>query len=439
MRRRRIVQLAAATAMGWLAPSLALASPPTIDAQAQLIEAVASQSAALGHRQDPMTAVIDAELPDVIATSLASALRSLSTCHGISRSMPLAALRTSGTAPVDVMARLRSCSIDLGRRVAELERAAVALPPSRRGRTLDVWPVIRYSPGTTANVYAHDYALVVDFAGDDSYLNNAGGNLLDVTHGPTTRRATGCQDLIDDSLAFRCMPSAAVLIDLAGDDTYGRREQADADRVCTAGSVMRRVGTGGAGIAGVGMLVDRSGDDRYVGKTLSLGMGHAGFGLLRDRQGDDHYSASRNSMGFGLVSGVGSLRDDSGNDVYGWTMPRGGILDNDGACDAGVRGLQGVGVALGHGTLHDAAGNDTYRTPSTTVSCTLVPSAVNAPPAECLTTGNQGFGSAGGLGVLRDDHGRDRYAGMAGRADETTIRAGAVATGQFGLFVDAGG
>jgi hypothetical protein len=181
-----------------------------------------------------------------------------------------------------------------------------------------------------------------------------------------------------------------------------------------------------------------------------------GVGILSDAGGDDRYLAVRNSLGFSLVGGVGLLHDEGGDDVYDYYMPRpldpnapnqtdgaGGVRDNegDGVCDHIARfTLGGANMITAVGILIDDAGNDSYRGAFTDVYIT------NPPVREMsLAGGTMGFGSNGGLGVFLDRGGSDRYQvehpfpGMAVRADGTAVQPGGPSTGATGTGLFAGG
>jgi hypothetical protein len=106
-------------------------------------------------------------------------------------------------------------------------------------------------------VYVNDYALVVEMGGDDQCFNNAGGNLLDVKRGPAgspaleKAPARGCEHAFEITTG-ECVPSAALVLDLAGNDRYGRLEPPDpnVDGLCTQDPLVRRFGTIGSGVVG---------------------------------------------------------------------------------------------------------------------------------------------------------------------------------------------
>jgi hypothetical protein len=269
-----------------------------------------------------------------------------------------------------------------------------------------VWPILYYERCGINTEYLHDYVLIVDVGGDDSYFNNAGGNVVDLMRGPASppalvaAPARGCQTDAELNMGSgNCFIAEAALLDQRGDDTYQRLQTPEADAVCTTDLIVRRLATGGSGVAGVGILLDQRGDDAYLGKTLALGMGHSGgFGLLRDREGADGYSAIRSSVGAGVLVGLGTLEDGSGNDLYNPYNPAGGVIDNMGACRAGNANLFGAGLIAAAGVLRERSGNDVYE----------VAGVVNT----------LGSGDLAGFGTFRDEDGTDAYNGaMGGRSN----------------------
>ncbi|MEN8150141.1 MAG: hypothetical protein ABFS86_09975, partial [Planctomycetota bacterium] len=114
-------------------------------------------------------------------------------------------------------------------------------------------------------------AWLVDLGGDDVYTRSAGG----------------------------ARDGLSVFADLGGDDVYDTWE--DFTQAC--------------GLLGVGILVDRAGNDTYTADEAAQGAGFFGAGLLIDMAGDDRYRALRHSQGF-AAWGVGALCDRAGNDRY---------------------------------------------------------------------------------------------------------------------------
>ncbi|MEW5993870.1 MAG: hypothetical protein AB1744_05685 [Candidatus Zixiibacteriota bacterium] len=180
----------------------------------------------------------------------------------------------------------------------------------------------------------------------------------------------------------------SVIIDLGGDDYYG----------------YERAGyppSTGAGLLGVGLVLDSRGNDHYHGSVFAQGAGLFGVGILLDREGDDQYKAELSAQGCGYF-GIGLCLDGAGKDEY--------YLYGDG------QGVGGVGGGIGVCASFD--GNDKY---------TAEPSAdvynrgdyhsehkINGNTAQGAGFGRRGDGSdghawAGGLGAIVDIHGDDHY------------------------------
>jgi len=158
----------------------------------------------------------------------------------------------------------------------------------------------------------------------------------------------------------------------------------------------------GAGLFGLGALIDEGGDDLYALRSVGMGAGFFGAGLLLDADGDDEYRlAEGDGQGFGGPGGIGVLADRRGDDVY-FSEPlasKAGRADYHSAHEIAVSNAQGVGSgrrgdgsdghcwAGGLGALIDVDGDDSYR------------------------AGNfsQGLGYWYGTGLLWDGGGHDRY------------------------------
>ena len=405
-------------------------------------------------------AVAQADLVRTTQATLAGLLARLGACTTVTqRLLAATGLRELARAPVPAAdSGLGACAADLA---ADARAATAALRVDAGDEDdLRVWPVIAYAPDDAADVYREDFALLVDRGGDDRYVNNQGGSMLDLKRSVSSaaarvhRPARGCEAVFPDATTGRlkkgpvgervlsydgaeCSPAAALLLDMAGDDRYGRYANPGfPDSVCTPDRLVRRISTIGSGVAGVGVLIDQAGDDVYLGKTGTQGAGHlGGVGLLEDGGGDDLYRAIRGAQGLGLLGGVGVLRDRGGDDRYDFRMPRpldpnaenhsdgaGGVIDDTGlgseaglaqqqdsgiggTCDRLRRSLQGVGLLAGAGLLLDEAGTDSYRAPGylNQPFFTLQGATIH------LAHGSQGSGYLGGSGVFADLGGRDRY------------------------------
>lgn len=150
------------------------------------------------------------------------------------------------------------------------------------------------------------------------------------------------------------------LVDEGGNDAYA------------AASVAQ-----GAGLFGAGLLLDAAGDDRYdlaEGDGQGFG-GPGGIGLLCDRSGADRYRAeplaskagrgdyhSEHAVAVSNAQGVGSGRRGDGSDGHSWAGGLGGVIDVDGD-DTYIAGnfSQGLGYWYGTGFLYDGGGDDRYE------------------------------------------------------------------------------
>ncbi len=192
-----------------------------------------------------------------------------------------------------------------------------------------------------------DAAFILDVGGDDFYTGNNGGS-------------NGW-----------ALPVAAC-VDLAGNDAYESTLKS-----CQ-----------GAGVLGVGALLDCAGDDTYLGIQWCQGIGYVGIGSLRDLSGDDTYRGRSFCQGVGLF-GVGLLIDEAGRDRY-----------------EGDLHVQAAGLPGGIGAVIDRAGDDEYYAKG------LVPT--NYGDAGIFDAWSQGCGmgfrtiASGGLGLLVDAGGADR-------------------------------
>jgi hypothetical protein len=184
-----------------------------------------------------------------------------------------------------------------------------------------------------------------------------------------------------------------VALDVRGNDRYA----GDADP------------TQGAGLGGVGILLDGEGDDEYTAVQCAQGYACHGLGLLADLAGRDRYAARYSSQGAAFF-GVGLLVDGAGDDSY--------RIESDG---------QGFGGSGGVGTLADRLGNDKYeavRDPAVTERPSYHSEGrISVSNAQGVGSGRRGDGGdghswAGGLGQLLDSEGDDEY--LAGNWSQGT-------------------
>ena len=199
----------------------------------------------------------------------------------------------------------------------------------------------------------------------------------------------------------------ALLHDKAGNDFYLADEKIPSlyDGPNQFSGWAQGVGCGFRGFTpgGVGMLVDRQGDDQYQGGDFSQGSGYFfGVGLMYDGQGDDDYRGGRYSQGAGAHQAIGAAVDAGGHDSY----------------TATVAASQGSGWDASIGILEDLSGDDRYR---------------------CGTL-CQGAGSMNGLGVLLDHEGSDSYAALTGQGHDGSTRYwGGRNARNIGILIDLEG
>ncbi|MDJ0520981.1 MAG: hypothetical protein QNJ90_02790 [Planctomycetota bacterium] len=165
---------------------------------------------------------------------------------------------------------------------------------------------------------------------------------------------------------------------------HGRAEMASGVLGCgivyAAGEGKHTYRTGhwglGAGLFGLGALIDEGGDDTYELASVGQGAAFFGAGLLLDAAGNDAYTLREgDGMGFGGPNGIGILADRSGNDRY-YAEPdakKAGRADYHSKDKIAVSNAMGVGsgrrgdISDGHvwagglGALIDVDGNDRYE------------------------------------------------------------------------------
>jgi len=179
----------------------------------------------------------------------------------------------------------------------------------------------------------------------------------------------------DDEYSFTEYNPFSVIIDLSGNDLYNSSVSAPL----------------GAGILGMGFLIDLEGDDQYLGSNFSFGCGFMGVGILLDERGNDRYISRTMTQGAGAL-GLGILCDAEGNDFYQCTLYG-----------------QGFGFVGGSGLLLNYKGNDKF------IAGGEIPDFREKSGA--FQSCSQGFGmgcrnfAAGGIGILYSGQGDDTYEG----------------------------
>ncbi len=220
---------------------------------------------------------------------------------------------------------------------------------------------------------------------------------------------------------------------LMGAAPVGARDFASG--ICGCGIVYEASGTDtvyesktwgqGAGLFGLGVLIDEGGNDVYEMRSCGQGAAFFGAGLLLDAAGDDKYVLREgDGQGFGGPNGIGILADRSGDDFY-YAEPdasKAGRADYHSKHEIAVSNAQGVGSgrrgdltdghvwAGGLGALIDVEGDDRYR------------------------AGNfsQGLGYWYGTGLMWDGGGDDQYRSVY-------FTQGSGAHFAIGALIDEGG
>lgn len=189
-----------------------------------------------------------------------------------------------------------------------------------------------------------------------------------------------------------------VIIDLGGNDKYFG-SAASANENCPVSFVLDFSGNDSyksdvpfsiaGAFNGISILLDKKGNDQYIGENWTQGAALCGKSALIDLSGFDVYLANQNAQGCAAF-GSAFLIDLSNNDLYQVRMYG-----------------QGVGLVNGYGVLWDIRGDDQYlATPRYT--------DVLRYQDHSLTL-SQGFGYglrpyfSGGIGILFDKSGSDYY------------------------------
>ena len=301
-----------------------------------------------------------------------------------------------------------------------------------------------FKPAFGAGIFG--YGLLLDFDGDDQYLcpqftEGAGyfgvGWLVDFSGDDayeSIRYAQGfahgglglLYDRVGNDAYYSYNSSqgcgetrgCGMLVDEQGDDEYIAED--DNIRFPSAQSRSHnRSSAQGAGMGersdemdghslpgGVGILLDRSGDDEYTAGVFAQGMGYwNGVGLFMDSGGNDQYQGAWYVQGAGIHGGIGALCDRDGNDPYTVSLHASLGLGHDNA----------IGIFI------DEKGYDLYNAPRLSL----------------------GTGNANSLGFFFELGGDDRYrcpsAEAMGRGQFSkwgTLREDRL---NVGLFIDAGG
>ncbi len=266
-----------------------------------------------------------------------------------------------------------------------------------------------YSANTQAASAIFGFNEFIDFAGNDTYLAKsfawsaaAFASSLMIDTAGNDIYSTG-----QYGQAFASTWGFSLLLDIAGTDSYicGTSEF----HAPLVPNDYRSMGQGmGFGMrpdfgGGIGTLMDKSGNDRYMGGVYAQGVGYwYGLGILIDEAGNDFYNAVYYPQGSGIHLAGGLLFDKEGQDSYyskhgpgqgaGHDFGLGIFIDREGDDHYSIEGGNGLGLTNSVGIFLDRAGNDRY---------------------ENATNNNYGYGkkarSSGSIGLFIDSSGKDYY------------------------------
>ena len=212
-------------------------------------------------------------------------------------------------------------------------------------RTIKIPPFIAIG-GIENDSYYSDYYIIIDFGGNNTYMNNAGGTRIVYPNGEIKYKGV------------------ALCIDLDGNDLYLPNINANG-QFCQAQGV------------GIAILMDVKGNDNYFSKGVSQATATLGCSLLADLAGNDYYEVSGSeayeggeSQGYGEWGGIGILYDEKGNDEYtgkdccqasAMLWGAGFLIDKEGNDKYNCENLgQAAGGLMGYTLLLDFSGDDVY-------------------------------------------------------------------------------
>jgi hypothetical protein len=304
--------------------------------------------------------------------------------------------------------------------------------------------------GYGSSRYTGSPAIIIDLGGDDEYgltageSEDLGSSVIIDLGGNDAYRAKG------DFVYGSGFCGVGILVDLAGNDAY-----------------LTNNFSLGSGLFGVGVFVDEKGNDTYIGDTFGMGAGSFGMGFLVDMEGSDQYSGALFVQGFAFVAGLGALIDSSGNDNYfaggrykdilryedhyislsqGFAyglrpMMSGGIgilfdLSGNDVYTSDIFG-QGSSYWFSLGTLMDREGNDKYVSfqyaqGAGTHLCLGILEDEKGDDVYISHGVSQGCGHDLALGILWDKDGNDNYLAES-------LSQGAGSANGFGIMIDEGG
>lgn len=150
---------------------------------------------------------------------------------------------------------------------------------------------IGFYSGKEDNSHSGDFLILIDLAGNDTYLNVGG-------------------------TSFK--KPVSLIFDYLGNDNYVSHKELKNQsirKLKTRSYQKTSDASVAAGIFGYSFLIDVSGDDVYKAKSFSLGAGVFGVGVLWDLDGNDRYECYSFCQAASYF-GVGILIDALGRDTY---------------------------------------------------------------------------------------------------------------------------
>lgn len=244
----------------------------------------------------------------------------------------------------------------------------------------DGWPEFEFRLASPWGTVLFDHRASGDLQVDDPFLIvrvASGGALRGVVAATARRRPLSVALLLDSAQSVGCgadddlrqCSSSALATGILGCGIlYSAGDQSTVYRTRDWGM--------GAGLFGLGALIDEGGDDNYRMRSVGMGAAYFGAGLLLDAAGNDRYVLEEgDGEGFGGPGGIGVLADRSGDDFY-YAEPdpaKAGRPDYHSDFKVAANNAQGAGFgrrgdgsdghawAGGLGALIDVDGNDTYR------------------------------------------------------------------------------
>ncbi|SFV57820.1 hypothetical protein MNB_SUP05-5-748 [hydrothermal vent metagenome] len=255
------------------------------------------------------------------------------------------------------------------------------------------------------NKYTGKYAFLVDYEGNDFYYKNT--------------------SIVNNGLSL--------IVDLKGNDEYqNTRNYAQGSAFMGIGILIDKEGddvystisrSQGFSLLGIGILQDEKGEDKYFANHFAQAVSFWGVGVLKDMQGNDNYYSNIYSQAVGGVKGFGLLLDNQGNDNYHSLGEKESSYRVSGVFEGAS---QGVGIGFrgyasgGVGVLLDLDGNDNFRSGNFSqgvgyfYGLGVIKNAGKGDDIYRASRYSQGASAHSAIGLLIDDKGNDNYFSMSG-------------------------